>query len=187
MAESIRIAGIMRESIVDGPGIRFAVFCQGCPHDCPGCHNPETHDFAGGTEVSVERLLEEFDKNPLLAGATFSGGEPMCQPEGFAALGRGIKERGKTITIYSGYTLEQLLRMALKDQNIEELLRMCDLLALKDKNIEELLRMCDLLIDGPFVQAKRDLTLQFRGSANQRLIDMPKTWKAGHIVLWNEA
>ena len=170
MAESIRIAGIMRESIVDGPGIRFAVFCQGCPHDCPGCHNPETHDFAGGTEVSVERLLEEFDKNPLLAGATFSGGEPMCQPEGFAALGRGIKERGKTITIYSGYTLEQLLRMALKD-----------------KNIEELLRMCDLLIDGPFVQAKRDLTLQFRGSANQRLIDMPKTWKAGHIVLWNEA
>ena len=94
----------------------------------------------------------------------------MCQPEGFAALGRGIKERGKTITIYSGYTLEQLLRMALKD-----------------KNIEELLRMCDLLIDGPFVQEKRDLTLQFRGSANQRLIDMPKTWKAGHIVLWNEA
>ena len=170
MADSIRIAGIMRESIVDGPGIRFAVFCQGCPHDCPGCHNPETHDFEGGTEVSVERLLEEFDKNPLLAGATFSGGEPMCQPEGFAALGRGIKERGKTITIYSGYTLEQLLRMALKDQNIEELLR-----------------MCDLLIDGPFVQAKRDLTLQFRGSANQRLIDMPKTWKACHIVLWNEA
>ncbi len=170
MAESIRIAGIMRESIVDGPGIRFAVFCQGCPHDCPGCHNPETHDFEGGTEVSVERLLEEFDKNPLLAGATSSGGEPRCQPEGFAALGRGIKERGKTITIYSGYTLEQLLRMALKD-----------------KNIEELLRMCDLLIDGPFVQAKRDLTLQFRGSANQRLIDMPATWKAGHIVLWNEA
>ena len=100
MADSIRIAGIMRESIVDGPGIRFAVFCQGCPHDCPGCHNPETHDFAGGTEVSVERLLEEFEKNPLLAGATFSGGEPMCQSEGFAALGRGIKERGKTITIY---------------------------------------------------------------------------------------
>ena len=170
MADSIRMAGIMKESIVDGPGIRFAVFCQGCPHDCPGCHNPETHDFEGGTEVSVERLLEEFDKNPLLAGATFSGGEPMCQPEGFAALGRGIKERGKTITIYSGYTLEQLLRMALKD-----------------KNIEELLRMCDLLIDGPFVQSKRDLTLQFRGSANQRLIDMPATWKAGHIVLWNEA
>ena len=170
MADSIRIAGIMRESIVDGPGIRFAVFCQGCPHDCPGCHNPETHDFAGGTEVSVERLLKEFDKNPLLAGVTFSGGEPMCQAEGFAALGRGIKERGKTITIYSGYTLEQLLRMALKDAAVEELLR-----------------MCDLLIDGPFVQSKRDLTLQFRGSANQRLIDMPATWKAGHLVLWKES
>jgi len=170
MADSIRIAGIMRESIVDGPGIRFAVFCQGCPHDCPGCHNPETHDFAGGTEVSVERLLKEFDKNPLLAGVTFSGGEPMCQAEGFAALGRGIKERGKTITIYSGYTLEQLLRMALKNAAVEELLR-----------------MCDLLIDGPFVQSKRDLTLQFRGSANQRLIDMPATWKAGHLVLWSES
>ena len=154
MAESIRIAGIMRESIVDGPGIRFAVFCQGCPHDCPGCHNPETHDFAGGTEVSVERLLQEFDKDPLLAGATFSGGEPMCQAEGFAAFGRGIKERGKTITIYSGYTLEQLLAKARED--------------------------------GPFVKAKRDLTLKFRGSSNQRLIDMQKTWKEGRLVLWEE-
>ena len=87
MADSLRIAGIMRESIVDGPGIRFAVFCQGCPHDCPGCHNPETHDPAGGNEVKIDRILQEFDKNPLLSGMTFSGGEPMCQPEGFAVLG----------------------------------------------------------------------------------------------------
>ena len=165
MADSIRIAGIMRESIVDGPGIRFAIFCQGCPHDCPGCHNPETHDFAGGYDCSIDKLLEEIDKDPMLAGVTFSGGEPMCQPVAFAALAKAVKERGLSITIYSGYTLEQLLRMAVED-----------------KNIEDLLRMCDLLIDGPFVQSKRDLTLRFRGSSNQRLIDMQKTWKEGRIV-----
>ena len=108
--------------------------------------------------MTVDRLLEEFDKNPLLAGATFSGGEPMCQAEGFAALGRGIKERGKTITIYSGYTLEQLLSKARED-----------------KYVKELLQMCDLLIDGPFVKAKRDLTLKFRGSSNQRILELHPT------------
>lgn len=165
MADSIRIAGIMRESIVDGPGIRFAVFCQGCPHACPGCHNPETHDFNGGSEVKVDRIIEEFDKNPLLTGITFSGGEPMCQPEGFAALGKLVKERGKTITIFSGYTLEQLLAKAKEN-----------------KATAELLAMCDVLIDGPFVQAQRDLTLQFRGSSNQRVIDMNRTRAEGRIV-----
>ena len=93
----------------------------------------------------------------------------MCQAEGFAAFGRGIKERGKTITIYSGYTLEQLLAKARED-----------------KYVKELLQMCDLLIDGPFAKAKRDLTLKFRGSSNQRLIDMQKTWKEGRLVLWEE-
>lgn len=167
MADSLRIAGIMRESIVDGPGIRFAVFCQGCPHGCPGCHNPETHDPAGGSEVSIDRILQEFDKNPLLAGITFSGGEPMCQPEGFALLGREIKKRGKSITIYTGYTLEQL-------HEISE----------ENSSVKELLGMCDILIDGPFIMAKRDLNLQFRGSSNQRVIDMNRTRDEGRIVLW---
>ncbi|MCQ2544823.1 MAG: anaerobic ribonucleoside-triphosphate reductase activating protein [Clostridia bacterium] len=167
MADSLRIAGIMRESIVDGPGIRFAVFCQGCPHACPGCHNPETHDFNGGSEVKIDRIIEEFDKNPMLAGITFSGGEPMCQPDGFAVLGKLVKERGKTITIFSGYTLEQLLARAKES-----------------KATAELLMMCDVLIDGPFVQSKRDLTLQFRGSSNQRVIDMNKTREEGRIVLF---
>lgn len=167
MADSLRIAGIMRESIVDGPGIRFAVFCQGCPHDCPGCHNPETHDPAGGNEVKIDRILQEFDKNPLLSGMTFSGGESMCQPEGFAVLGREVKARGKTITIYTGYTLEQLLKMA-EDTPA----------------IGELLEMCDILIDGPFIMGKRDLNLQFRGSSNQRVIDMNRTREEMKIVLW---
>ena len=167
MADSLRIAGIMRESIVDGPGIRFAVFCQGCPHDCPGCHNPETHDPAGGNEVKIDRILQEFDKNPLLSGMTFSGGEPMCQPDGFAELGRAVKARGKNITIYTGYTLEQLLKMA---ENTPA--------------VGELLEMCDILIDGPFIMDKRDLNLQFRGSSNQRVIDMNRTREEMKIVLW---
>ena len=77
--EILRLAGIVRESIVDGPGIRFTVFCQGCPHGCPGCHNPETHDFKGGSDCSVDRLMEEIDKDPILAGVTFSGGEPFAR------------------------------------------------------------------------------------------------------------
>ena len=108
MSEStLRIAGIMRESIVDGPGIRFAVFCQGCPHNCPGCHNPETHDFNGGNEVSIQKILAAIDENPLLKGVTFSGGEPLCQTEGFAELAKAVKARGMDITVFTGFTYEQ--------------------------------------------------------------------------------
>ena len=167
--KAIRLAGIVRESIVDGPGVRFAIFCQGCPHDCPGCHNPETHDFNGGRNVRIERLLEEIDKDKLLKGVTFSGGEPVCQAEGFAALGEEVKKRGLTITLFSGYTYEQLSEKA-EDEPA----------------LKKLLSLTDLLIDGPFVQAKKDLTLSFRGSSNQRLIDMNKTRASGSIVLWDE-
>ena len=166
-ADSIRLAGIVRESIVDGPGIRFTVFCQGCPHACEGCHNPETHDFAGGKDISIDRLLEEIDKDKLLAGVTFSGGEPFCQPEAFAELGRRVKERGLNITVFSGYTLEQLEEMAVQRAEIRELLD-----------------LTDILIDGPFIKEQRDLTLQFRGSGNQRVIDMNETRKTGEVSIW---
>lgn len=166
-ADSIRLAGIVRESIVDGPGIRFTVFCQGCPHACKGCHNPETHDFAGGKDVSIDRLLEEIDKDKLLAGVTFSGGEPFCQAEAFAELGRRVKERGLNITVFSGYTLEELIEMAEGKSDIRELLE-----------------LTDILIDGPFVNELRDLTLQFRGSSNQRVIDMNETRKTGETAIW---
>ena len=166
-ADSIRLAGIVRESIVDGPGIRFTVFCQGCPHACEGCHNPETHDFAGGKDISIDRLLEEIDKDKLLAGVTFSGGEPFCQPEVFAELGRRVKERGLNITVFSGYTLEQLEEMAVQRAEIRELLD-----------------LTDILIDGPFIKEQRDLTLQFRGSGNQRVIDMNETRKTGEVSIW---
>ncbi len=166
-ADSIRIAGIVRESIVDGPGIRFTVFCQGCPHACEGCHNPETHDFAGGKDVSIERLLEEIDKDPLLAGVTFSGGEPFCQPEAFAQLGKKVKERNLNVTVFSGYTLDELQKMGIQNSAVSELLD-----------------LTDILIDGRYVKELRDLTLQFRGSSNQRIIDMNETRKNGEVTIW---
>ena len=155
--ESLRLSGIVRESIVDGRGLRFVVFCQGCPHHCPGCHNPQTHDFSGGKIVSLDRITAEISKNSLLRGVTFSGGEPFCQAGAFAELARRIKRLPGhlDITVYTGYTYEQLLEMA--DARPEVL---------------ELLREADFLVDGPYLEAQRDLTLQFRGSRNQRLIHL---------------
>ncbi len=162
---AVRIAGVVRESIVDGPGIRFVVFCQGCPHHCPGCHNAVTHDFDGGYDCSVEKILAAIDANPLLDGVTFSGGEPACQPEGFLALAKAVKERGLDIVMYSGYTYEELLLMAEGDEALEALLQ-----------------LVDVLVDGRYEAAQRDLTLLFRGSRNQRAIDLAKTRQAGEIV-----
>jgi len=152
--DKLRIAGVVRESIVDGPGLRFAVFAQGCPHRCEGCHNPATHDFAGGYDCELSKLLEEIGKDPLLSGVTFTGGEPFCQPEAFYKLGVAVKEKGLDLAAYSGYTLEELLELG------EE-----------NKFIKKLLGILDYLIDGRFVLAERDLTLQYRGSRNQRFID----------------
>lgn len=153
--ETMRIAGIVRESIVDGPGIRFAVFSQGCPHGCKGCHNESTHDFNGGYDCELNSILAEIDKNPLLRGVTFTGGEPFCQPKAFYKLGVAIMKRGLDIVAYSGYTLEELQEMGKKDEYIDKLLG-----------------IIDYLVDGPFVLEERDLTLKFRGSRNQRFIAM---------------
>lgn len=154
-AETVRIAGIVRESIVDGPGLRFVIFSQGCPHRCKGCHNEATHDFNGGYDCELDRILEEIDKNPLLSGVTFTGGEPFCQPKEFYKLGVAIKARGLDIAAYSGYTLEELQEMAGKDEWIKRLIG-----------------ILDYLVDGPFILEERDLTLEFRGSRNQRFLHM---------------
>lgn len=159
----IRIAGIIRESIVDGAGLRFVVFTQGCTHNCKGCHNPQTHDLNGGYDVSVERILEEFYKNPLLKGITISGGEPLLQAKALIPLVKEIK-KSKDVVIYTGYTIEKLQNMS-------------------DPVIDELLSYCDILIDGRFILAEKDLTLTFRGSRNQRIIDMNKTRQTGKITL----
>ncbi len=154
-APLLRLSGVISESIVDGPGFRYVVFTQGCPHGCPGCHNPQTHDFNGGTLIDPLTLLPEIDENPLLAGVTFSGGEPFCQPEALLPLAREIKARGLHLLIFSGYTYEQLQ----------------DLKASSEAT-DQLLRLCDTLIDGPYLEEQRDLTLQFRGSANQRVLQL---------------
>ena len=154
-APQLRISGVIEESIVDGPGFRYVIFTQGCPHGCPGCHNPQTHDFNGGTLIDPLCLLPEIDENPLLSGVTFSGGEPFVQPKALLPLAREIKKRGLHLLIYSGYTYEQLSALARTDQAIAELLR-----------------LCDTLIDGPYVEEERDLTLHFRGSSNQRILQL---------------
>jgi len=168
--ETLRLAGVVRESIVDGPGIRFTVFAQGCPHHCIGCHNESTHDFEGGVVTEIGDILREIDKNPLLSGVTFSGGEPFCQADGFCALAKEIKARGLHVVTFSGYTYEELLALAASQDSVGEA-------------VSELLELTDLLIDGKFELALRDLTLHFRGSQNQRIIDMNKTRETGKIVL----
>ena len=149
----IRLAGIIRESIVDGPGIRFVVFTQGCKHNCKGCHNPETHDLNGGYETDTDKILEEIKKNPLLKGVTFSGGDPFLQAYPLSLLAKEIHKLNLDVVVYTGYTYEQLLT------GFDE-----------HPDWKDLLKETDILIDGPFILEKRDLRLQFRGSGNQRII-----------------
>ena len=163
---SIRLAGVARESIVDGPGIRFTVFVQGCPHHCPGCHNPTTHDPNGGYDCEMQKILDAMDKNPLLRGITLSGGEPFEQAPALLKLAKAVRERGKDVVAYSGYTFEELMEKA---KAVPE--------------IKELLSLCCMLVDGRFVLAERDLTLRFRGSRNQRLIDPVASIEKGEVVL----
>ena len=168
--DSIKLAGIVRESITDGPGICFTVFCQGCPHNCQGCHNPVTWSFEeGGKYVDVNRILAEIDKNPILQGVTFSGGEPLCQSKGFLSLAKGIKKRKLKINLFTGYTFEE----------IQELRKI-------DEDISQLLDLVNILIEGRFNIKEKNLSLKFRGSENQRIIDMNKTREAGTLVLADE-
>jgi len=155
MASKLKVSGIIEESIVDGPGLRFSVFTQGCPHCCPGCHNPGTHDFDGGYEMDIDEIFRQFKTNPLLSGITFTGGEPFCQPEPLYHLGKKVKTMGKTIVLFSGYTWEQLI-----EKSHQEIY------------VKQLLSIGDILIDGPFIEALKDLELLFRGSSNQRIIEL---------------
>lgn len=165
----MRLAGVVRESIVDGPGFRFTVFCQGCPHGCKGCHNEATHDFNGGYDCELSKIIDAIDSNPILDGVTFSGGEPFCQAEAFSMLGEEIKKRKLNIVTYTGYTYEELLKLAEND---------CW--------IQKLLELTDILVDGKYIEAQRDLSLQFRGSTNQRIIDMRLTRENGCMTLCDE-
>ena len=152
----IRVCGIEPESIVDGPGFRYVVFVQGCPHHCKGCHNPESWDPGAGHDMTVGEIFDEIRERTGLRGVTFSGGEPFEQADALADLGRLIKDSGLSLMSYSGYTLEEL----------EER---------HDPATDELLGMLDMLVDGRYIEAQRNLTLVYCGSENQRVIDMRKT------------
>lgn len=162
----MRIAGTINDSIVDGPGFRFTVFTQGCPHHCPGCHNPKTHDFEGGRLADTQEIIEKFRKNELLDGITLSGGEPLCQSEACRVLARAAHESGLNVWCYTGYTFEELM------EGFET-----------HPEWAALLQEVDVLVDGRFILAQRTLEARFRGSKNQRLIDVPASLAQGRAVV----
>ena len=160
----LRIAGLVDDSIVDGEGCRFAVFVQGCPHHCPNCQNPDTHPFGGGYELDTETIWQKIQSNPLLSGITLSGGEPFCQPKPLTELAQKAHKAGLNVWAYTGYTLEQLAE-------------------LKNQDMDALLSEIDVLVDGPYLHEQRDLMLHFRGSRNQRVIDLRRFRQEGQIIL----
>ncbi|SUX05254.1 anaerobic ribonucleoside-triphosphate reductase activating protein [Campylobacter lari] len=161
----LRLAGVVKESIVDGYGLRYVIFTQGCPHHCRGCHNPQTHDFNKGYLQDLASLYDEICKNPLLQGVTFSGGEPFMQAKNLSILAKHIKALGLDLTIYTGFTYEKLLQ---------------------DQAMKELLILADVLIDGKFILEQKDLSLKFKGSKNQRIIDVVNSLEQGKIVLFEK-
>lgn len=163
--DAVNVAGIVRESIVDGPGFRFVIFCQGCPHGCKACHNPDTHAFKENKLIGVDELFKSIMKPRLGKGVTFSGGEPFCQAAPFAKLGEKLKAAGIDILIFTGYEYEELIKMAKYNESIMRLIK-----------------TADYIVDGKYKEELRDLSLKFRGSSNQRIIDVKKTLEACKIV-----
>lgn len=152
------------DSVVDGPGLRTVIWCQGCQHHCPECHNPATHSLTGGFLKDADLLLKEVLAAEMQSGVTFSGGEPMLQPETCAYIAKVLKANGLNIWCYTGFTWEELQE---------------DLACL------EFLRSIDVLTDGKFMEALKSYDLSFCGSANQRVIDVQKSLQSGSIVLWD--
>ncbi len=162
----IRLAGVVRESIVDGPGIRLTVFTQGCPHHCTGCHNPQTHDFNGGYLSDTDNILKVIKQNPMLQGVTFSGGEPFMQCEPLCELAQQCHHIGLDIMVYTGFTFEQLQEGFIQHPQWKQLLE-----------------NADILVDGKFIKEQKSLMLHFRGSKNQRILDVPKSLEQKKAVL----
>ena len=158
----IRIAGTEEESVVDGEGIRYVLFCQGCKHHCNGCHNPESWSFNGGTFVEPLDIYNQMKKNELLDGLTLSGGDPIEQVDELLPLVKLVKNE-YNIWCYTGYLYEDLIN---------------------DDKIKNFLEYIDVLVDGPFILDQRDLTLQFKGSKNQRIIDVKKSLETNKIILY---
>ena len=159
----IHVAGLIGDSIVDGPGLRAVVFVQGCDKRCPGCHNPEAQSFEGGTAYTPEEIFEKIRKSPLCRGVTFSGGEPLCQAEALIPLAKMLREAGYELAMYTGDIYEQVMAAGGAKA--------------------ELVRLVDVLIDGPFVLEQRSLALPWRGSRNQRVVNVRASLEAGEAVI----
>ena len=169
--DQIRLASDLQiDSIVDGPGLRTVIWTQGCAHKCEGCQNPQTWDFKCGGLVPLDMVYEAIDELEYQDGVTLSGGDPMYQPYPCTKIAKYCKEKGYNIWVYTGFTYEELMDMSKKDDIYLEFLK-----------------YVDVLVDGRFILDKRDLNLLFRGSSNQRIIDIPKTLNAGKIVLFDES
>lgn len=165
----MNIVGVNFESITDGEGVRVVIFCSGCLHNCKGCHNPTSHPFNIGQEFTnalQDKILDYVKNTPFISGITLSGGDPMYSANELLPFLEKVKQEveNKTIWIYSGFTYNEIL---------------------KNKDMLELLKLCDVLVDGKFLIEQRDITLQYRGSRNQKIIDINKSINSGEIVLWN--
>ncbi|MEG0372106.1 MAG: anaerobic ribonucleoside-triphosphate reductase activating protein [Clostridium sp.] len=158
---NINIAGIKKESIVDGPGIRFVIFAQGCKHNCTGCHNPDTHGFEKVNEVDVDKMVNDILNTRLIDGVTFSGGDPFYQSKEFSYLAKKLHDNNIHILSYSGFTFEKLLL---------------------NKDTRFLLENIDVLIDGPFIKSKKTLKQAFKGSENQRIIDVKRSLEEEKVI-----
>lgn len=163
---TIRLYGTAADSIVDGPGLRFAVFVQGCTHACPGCHNPESQPACKGVVTPIDDIVRDIEANGLVQGVTLSGGEPFEQCAASLALARALRAKGYNLWVYSGYLYEDLMA------------------GRPDSLAPELLACCDVLVDGPFVQKLNSYDLTWKGSSNQRVIDLAATRARGSLVLW---
>ncbi|WP_195971941.1 anaerobic ribonucleoside-triphosphate reductase activating protein [Clostridium thermobutyricum] len=169
MAKKIRLAGIAYESLVNGPGMRRVFFSQGCRHNCIGCFNPDTHSFTGGEEKDMDELIQDVLDNPILKGVTFSGGDPFERAEEFAYMAKRFKENNLSVWSFTGYTIEYLL------EEIDN-----------RKGFRDLLENIDVLIDGKFEKMLSREGLKFRGSSNQRIINVQETLRLGKIILIEE-
>lgn len=188
---TISLYGTVPDSIVDGPGLRYAVFVQGCSHGCPGCHNPESQPTEGGTETTLAALLADIRANGLVHDVTLSGGEPFEQPKACAALAAELKRNGYGIWCYTGYLYDDLAGRAEAARTQQAQREEAGLTGnaltegiADDLAVGDLLDSIDVLVDGPFVESRKSLELKWCGSSNQRLIDVPATRRTGSVVEW---
>lgn len=162
----VRICGEIKHSSVNGVGIRYVVFFQGCPHNCPGCHNPETHSISGGDVADTKDIIQRISSTKFLDGVTLSGGEPFLQPRVIAEIAKAAHKMGLNVWAYTGWKYEQLL-------------------STKDRDIIDALKCVDVLVDGPFVKELKSTECIWRGSTNQRLINVPKSLTRNKTITIN--